>query len=108
MKLLEGKKIRIGKQAFPIRISVRAQIEYEALTGESVSDMKTGETEKLIKFFYVMVKAGARSEKKEFSYSYEEFLDLIDDHYLDFITDLFEAVFEPGDKKKVTTDKDLT
>lgn len=101
MRLLEGKKIRIGKQDFPLRISVRSMIEYEHLAGESVSDMKIGETEKLVKFFYVIAKAGARSEKKDFKYSYEDFLDMIDDHYLGFITDLYEAVFEKGDKKKV-------
>jgi hypothetical protein len=102
MKLLEGKKIRIAGNDFSLRITVRAMIEYENLTGESISDMKGGQTEKLIKFFYVIAKAGARNEKMEFEYSYEEFLDIIDDHYLDFITNLYEAVFSPGgdDEKK--------
>jgi hypothetical protein len=100
MKLLEGKKIRIEGNDFSIRISVRAMIEYENLTGESISDIKGGQTEKLMKFFYVIAKAGARFEKKEFNYSYEEFLDIIDDHYLDFITNLYEAVFSPGDDEK--------
>lgn len=100
MKLLEGRDIKVAGTAFPVRISVRAIIEYENLTGESLSDMRGGQTEKLMKFFYVIAKAGARSEKKDFNYSYEEFLDIIDDHYLDFITNLYEAVFSAGDDEK--------
>lgn len=46
------------------------------------------------KLFYCTAKAGARAEKKEFTYDYEQFLDVIDDYYLDVLNNFSAAIFE--------------
>jgi hypothetical protein len=98
MRLLEVKKVKIGEKEFPIKITNRAMIEYEKLSGGSVSAMEG--TEDLCQLFYCTAKAGAKSELVEFGYSYEEFLDLIDDYYNDTMINFSKALVEPGGEGK--------
>ena len=87
---------------FPIKITNRAMIEYEALSGGTMVSFEG--TEKLIMFFYCTAKAGAKSAKTEFTYTYDEFLDIIDDYYLEVVTNFTTAITSEqgseGDEKK--------
>lgn len=103
MKLIDTKKVNIGDNEYPIKITNRAMIEYEKLSGGSILSFDS--TEKVIMFFYCTAKAGAKSEGKEFNYTYDEFLDAIDEHYLETITNFTKAldegkVAETQDEKK--------
>jgi hypothetical protein len=100
MKLLNNKNVKVGDLNFPIRITNRAMIDFEALSGGTISKMDG--TEKLVKFFYCTAKAGAKSENISFTYSYEEFLDVIDDYFSETITNfsLALAAEQGGDEKK--------
>jgi hypothetical protein len=104
MKLIEVNNVKVGEREFPIKLTNRAMIEYEALTGETVLNL-TG-SERLVKLFYCTAKAGARSESQEFKYTYDEFLDLIDDYYLDVLNNFTTAIVgmfgtpEPSEGKK--------
>jgi hypothetical protein len=90
MKLVEVKKVKIGEKSFPIKLTNRAMIEYESLTGDTVLNLAG--SERLVKLFYCTAKAGAKSEGHDFKYGYEEFLDLIDDYYLDVLNNFTEAI----------------
>lgn len=92
MKLAEVKSIKVGEKSFPIRVTNRAMIEYENLTGESIVSFKG--TERMSKLFYCTAKAGAKAAGHDFKYTYEQFLDTIDDYYLDVITNFSKAIFE--------------
>jgi hypothetical protein len=46
----------------------------------------------IIQLFYCTAKAGAKSLGKEFIYTFEEFLDTIDDYYEDVITEFTKAL----------------
>ena len=100
MKLAETKKVKIGDLLFSVKITNRVIIEYEALTGGSIMDFKN--TESFLKFFYCTAKAGAKSDGVEFKYTFDEFLDAIDDYYIETISGFSKALFdEPGgDGKK--------
>jgi hypothetical protein len=102
MKLLEVNRIKCGDLVFPIKITNRAMIEFEALSGGSITSLEG--TQKLMQFFYCIAKAGAKSEAKEFTYTYDEFLDAVDDYYFDIMTGmtkvLMATVADKGDKKK--------
>lgn len=95
MKLAEVKSIKVGEKSFPIRVTNRAMIEYENLTGESIVSFKG--TERMSKLFYCTAKAGAKAAGHDFKYTYEQFLDTIDDYYLDVITNFSKAIFEEFD-----------
>jgi len=71
MKLLESETIKIGDKDYPIKMTIRSMINYEKLTGHSISKIET--MEDIITFFYCVVKAGGNDM------SYEDFLNLIDD-----------------------------
>ena len=94
MKLTETKKVRVGDLEFFVRVTNRSMIEYEALTGDSILNLEG--TERLLKFFYCTAKAGAKSESREFKYSFDEFLDAIDDYYTETMTNFSKALLEPG------------
>lgn len=98
MKLLDNQSVKVGDKNFPIRVSVRAMIEYEKLTGKPITSFEG--TEDLIRFFYVTAKAGAKAEGNPFSYTYEQFIDLIDDYYADAITNFSKVIYEGGEQKK--------
>jgi hypothetical protein len=102
MKLLEVKTIKCGDKEFPIKITTRAQIEFEALSGGSISSLEG--TAKVVQLFYCAAKAGARSEGKEFTYTYDTFLDAIDDYYFEIMTGMAQVLTSVAegrsDKKK--------
>ena len=90
MKLLTSKNVKVGDIDFPIKITNRSMIEYEALSGGSIVSFQG--TEKLIMFFYCTAKAGAKSAGTEFNYTFEQFLDVIDDYYLETVTNFTAAL----------------
>jgi hypothetical protein len=71
MKLLETKIIKIGEQDYPVKLTMRAMIEFERLSGHSISIVKS--IEDITILFYCTVKAGGANM------TYEQFMDLIDD-----------------------------
>jgi hypothetical protein len=97
MKLAEVKKVKVGDLEFPVKLTIRAMIDYEALSGDSILNLDG--TEKSMKFFYCTAKAGSKAEGKEFM-SYDEFLDAIDEDFTEAITNFSQALFEVGDTKK--------
>jgi hypothetical protein len=102
MKLLEVKTVKCGDKTFPIKITNRAMIEFEALSGGSITSLEG--TEKLMQFFYCIAHAGARAEGKEFKYTFDEFMDVVDDYYFDIMTGMTKVltsiVADKSDKKK--------
>jgi hypothetical protein len=97
MKLSEVKRVKVGDLEFPVKLTIRAMIDYETLSGDSIMNLEG--TEKSMKFFYCTAKAGARSEGKEFM-TYDEFLDSIDDDFAEAVTNFSEALFESGNDTK--------
>jgi hypothetical protein len=105
MKLADVKNIKVGDKSFAIKLTNRAMIEYEAMTGETMVNLQG--SERLSKLFYCTAKAGARSAGHEFKYTYEQFLDVIDDFYLDVLNnfttamvDMFATPEESAEKKQ--------
>jgi hypothetical protein len=72
MKTLEIKQVKIGEQEYPVKMSVRAMMRYENLTGHSISEIST--LDDIIKLFFSTVVAGGTEVE------YDKFLDLIDDN----------------------------
>jgi len=99
MKQLKTYKVRVGDKDFYVRFTTRAMIAYEELSGKSISDV--GDVQSQMMFFYCTAKAGAKSEGKEFGYTFEEFLDAIDDHYMDAANVIIDLLQPDGEKKKV-------
>jgi len=83
MKFRETKKIEVGDLEFHVRLTTRAIIGYDELTGRNwwvdfgAEEIKH---EKLAQLFYVTAKAGAKEKGIEFKYTYEQFLDMTDDY----------------------------
>ena len=91
MKLAEVKHIKVGEKSFPVKLTQRAMIDYENLTGETIVSFKG--SERLCKLFYCTAKAGARAEKRDFDYTFDQFLDVIDDYYLDVLNNFSGVIF---------------
>jgi hypothetical protein len=99
MNLSEVKTVKVGDLEFHVKITNRSMIDYEKLTGESILNFEG--TERLLKFFYCTAKAGAKAMSKEFGYSFDEFLNLIDDYPTETMTNFSKAIFtEPGGEEK--------
>jgi hypothetical protein len=91
MKLLKTNIIKIGEQDYPIKLTIRAMILYEQMSGHSISSLQN--MEDITTIFYCCIKAGG------FTGNYEQFLDLIDPD-LDSITAFSNAMIEPDVEKK--------
>lgn len=101
MKLLETKKVKVGDLEFPIRKTNRAYILFDELnkdTGLSGKNLR----QQTSLLFYCMAKAGAKAENQEFNYTYEQFLDVIDDYPDDVLINFSAAIKsdQPDSKKK--------
>lgn len=76
MKFVRTEKIKLGKNIFLVRNSNRAIIRYEEINNkQEVSTFEDG-----LKWFYATAWAGAHHAKINFPYTWETFLDLIDDN----------------------------
>jgi len=90
MKLLETKKIKIGDKEYPVRMSLRAMIEFENMSGHSISTMETLQDMTMI--FYCTLKAGGSAM------TYDEFMDIVDDSP-DVLTAFSDLMIEKSEKK---------
>jgi hypothetical protein len=91
MKLLQAKIIRIGDKDYPIKMSIRAMIEFEQLSGHSISSVETLQDITIV--FYCTVKAGGSD------LTYEQFMDLIDDKP-DALKSFNDLMIEKSEKKR--------
>jgi hypothetical protein len=91
MKLLQVKNIKIGDTDYPIKMSIRAMIEFEQLSGHSISIIETLEDITII--FYCTVKAGGSV------LAYSEFMDLIDDKP-EALKAFSDVIIEKNEKKQ--------
>jgi len=104
MQLLEIKEIKAGDITLYIKLSIRAMIEYENLSGGSINEMKT--TENTIQFIYSTSKAGAKAKGIEFPYTYDSFIDMLDElDYTRIIHDFLDILYNKAEQKKTTTQK---
>ena len=91
-------KITIDGKEYLIKQSFRGMMDYEESTGKLVSDIKT--TTDIVKFLYSMLKA---SNKNEWKYSFDEFIDVVDEH--PEIFEFFKS-FNSDSTEKKTQEKD--
>jgi hypothetical protein len=92
MKLLETKIIKIGETDYPCKLSVRASITFEEITGRDISQMSS--LADFVAAFYGAVKAcGSKL-------TYDEFLDLLD-NYPESLIEFKNTFTEPTEKKSV-------
>lgn len=108
MKLTKIKTIEIGeetdKMTFHIKITNRAMIEYEAMCDSDLSAIKG--TENLLKLMYCTSKAGAKTKGEPFDITFEQFLDITDEYYLEIVIKFGEALEElGGGGKKLLNEK---
>ncbi len=87
------KKYKIEGKEFTFRPCARGFIGFEKLTGKSIDDCNT--LEDVIHMVYTCTQVGMEKENLPFDYTYDQFLDLIDDH-LDVIKSLADS---KGEKK---------
>lgn len=91
MKLLKENVVTIKGKDYPVKMSVRAMIEYETITGKSISAIES--LKDITTVFYCAVKAGGTD------ISYEQFMDLIDDD-MDAIGSFSDKMVEKVEKKR--------
>lgn len=72
MKLLQTKIIKIGDKEYPLKLSLRAMLQFEVLAGHPISEFKES-VQEMIYIFFCAIRAGGAE------LSYDEFLNLIDD-----------------------------
>jgi len=92
MKLLEEKSIKIGDKEYPMKMSMRAMIEYEKLSGKTINEITT--IEDITFLFYSTIKMGGAK------FTYDEFLDLIDDKP-ESLTAFTDAMIVESEKKRI-------
>jgi len=90
MKLLEEKKIKISGTEYPLRMSYRAMIEFETISGHSISTLESIKDVTIL--FYCTLRAGGSDM------TYEQFMDLIDNQL--GIVNEFSALMAVNEEKK--------
>lgn len=70
MRLLKEKVIKIAGVEYPLKMTIRAMIEYESLSGHSIGTIET--LKDVTQLFYCTLKAGGKDV------TYDQFMDMID------------------------------
>lgn len=91
-------KIKIGENEYKIKQSFRALLLFEELSGKDVSDIKDSVSD-ILKLFYCILKA---NNKDIFNYTFDEFIDLIDENYesVDLFSKFLNDINEQPKKNK--------
>lgn len=94
--------VTVGPVQIPIKFTFRAMIDFEKMTGKSIQEA-TG-TEDIVMLFYCTAKAGAKDMKTSFPYTFDQFLDEVD-NFPESIISFYEAINstkdgEPEEKKQ--------
>jgi hypothetical protein len=106
MNIPEVKRVKVDDLEFSVFITVRSMIEFRKMTGDS--ELSFEGTERMVQFFYCTARAGTKLTGKEFNYSFDEFLDIIDPYYKETITNFSQAIFtEPGGGEKKQRGRNL-
>lgn len=92
MKLAGVKHIKIGDASYPVKLTQRAMIEYEGMTGDGI--LSFDGTQKMTQLFYCAARAGAKAEGKPFEHTFDEFLDLVDDYPMDILNNFGGGIGE--------------
>ena len=102
MILPESKTVHVGSIEFPnVKWRTRIVFEYEHLTGQSY--YKIGTTiESQFQLFYCAAKIGTELLGKKFDYTFEQFLEVTDDHFAETIDGFTSALYQ---ESKVTESK---
>jgi len=103
MELTKLSSFKIGGIEFNVKFTNRSVIDYEALSGESIvmiDESSAKGTKKQLMFFYCTAKAGAKAAGKPFDYSFDQFLDLIDDYYAETMLEFSKRLYKPKTSKK--------
>ena len=90
MRFLQEKSIKINGVDYPLKMSIRAMMEYEMISGKSITKLETLADMTIL--FYSTIKAGGAK------FSYDEFLDLIDND-INILNEFSALMAEPGEKK---------
>lgn len=91
---MNTKTIKIGGQTLEIKQTMRAFIEFEKMAGKPAHEINASVTDSM-QYCYCMLKT---SNKKEFTMSFDEFLDYTDEHpevftaFTDFTLEKAETV----------------
>jgi hypothetical protein len=72
MKLLEDRKIKIGEREFTVKMSMRAMLAFEKMSGHSVDSIRTLEDANML-FCAAIIGGGTKI-------TFEEYLDIIDEN----------------------------
>lgn len=76
---VKSRKYTVGTEEFLFRANMRANIEFERRTGEPVKP--TDNMEKNLLYLYCGTVAGMSKAKLDFTYTFDEFIDLLDDDF---------------------------
>jgi len=101
MKLLKIIPIQLDDMTFHIKMTNRAMMEFEEMSGGNMASLKG--TSDLLMLFYCTSKAGAKSKGIPFDITFQQFVDVTDDYYSELITKFSEALGKlgGGEKKQV-------
>ena len=98
MKLLNIRSIQLNDMTFHIKMTNRAMIEFEEMSGGNMATLKG--TNDLLMLFYCTSKAGAKAKDIPFDITFQQFVDVTDEHYFEIITKFSEALAELGGGEK--------
>lgn len=94
MKLLKNRYIKIGKETFVLRDSLRAMIEYESLSGQKFEDIEEAGIKAQIMYMYCAIVEGMNHENRKFNLTFEQFFEFVNNYTLE------ESEKETAVKKK--------
>lgn len=94
---IKSRPYKIKDLELVFRPNMRAMIEFERMTNKSISDSAT--TEDHIAFLYCGTVAGMKKEGREFSQSFDDYIDMIDGDF-DLLSELVEVAEEEDSEKK--------
>lgn len=94
MRLLKEKVIKIAGVEYPLKMTIRAMIEYESMSGHSIGTIET--LKDVTQLFYCTLKAGGKD------ITYDQFMDMIDSE-AGILNEFSALMADPVEKKRTAS-----
>lgn len=98
--------IEVGDRKYPFRMTLGAMLRFKRATGKEVTELNEESVEEMASFLYACLASACAADKVPFSYTFDEFCDLLSVEDMEAMRDLLtgeeaHAPEEgPGEEKK--------
>ena len=97
--------IEVGDRKYPFRMTLGAMLRFKRVTGKEVTELNEESVEEMASLLYACLASACAADKVPFSYTFDEFCDLLSVEDMEAMRDLLTGEEAPAPEGKTEEKK---